>query len=308
MPDRDAALARAKATLTSAQPSSPTAEAEKEAVKPIAKQQQQRTPEAQAALNCALVDAVCEEKLDRVVRLLKEGAIIDGETRQARYYHSAARLNKYSLLALAIYQENVEIVRALLEAGADPHGKCKKNGEIDGFFTQPTALDYAGHHANPKFLELLLEYNADSNIELRCNLPKEFEGRTGRSTRALLHPAIAQGSVDKVRALLAARADPNAIYREKQYSGRGFDKTTSLTPLGIALIRQKDNACGCRFALDFDQQLSSNRAQIVWLLLQHKADASAVSTHTIHKGVEAGDKKCQLVCGCVLVLTRFPVL
>ena len=95
------------------------------------------------------------------------------------------RIRPTGVLHLAVFEGDVNVVRALLEAGADPNIEDERG-------TMPLYLAELGS----ELFIVLLEGGADPNI-------KYESGATP------LHLAVFEGDVNVVRALLEAGADPN---------------------------------------------------------------------------------------------------
>jgi len=93
----------------------------------------------------------------------------------------------YTPLIFSSYQENTDIVRMLLESGANPDLEDK-----DG----STALRWAARNGSEKALKLLLEAGADPNLA-----DKEDK-------MTALHYAVFARSAESVAALMKAGADP----------------------------------------------------------------------------------------------------
>ena len=165
-----------------------------------------------AYLPQSLYDAIREEKLDGLRKIVAEGVPVNGlfgpPLLEITPLHLAVRLGAVSkvefLLAAgaevnerdndswtplreAVWSENPRIVRMLLAAGADVNLKYK-----DGVMLLHVAV--ACDHT--EMLRLLLDAGADVNA-------KRSDGWTP------LHEAVSSGSRDKVQMLLAAGADPS---------------------------------------------------------------------------------------------------
>jgi ankyrin repeat protein len=113
-----------------------------------------------------------------------------------------------TVLEYAIYHSPLPLVRALLEAGARP---CPDMHEHAGFPPLLAALTcvrtQSGSRARPdvhELLQLLLAFGADPN-------------QRGLNDWTALHMAVAEGSLDSVRQLLDAGADPALRTRIDEY-------------------------------------------------------------------------------------------
>jgi len=93
----------------------------------------------------------------------------------------------YTPLIFSSYQNNTDIVRMLLEAGANPDKEDKEGS---------TALRWASRNGSEETVKLLLAYHADPNLA-----DKEDK-------MTALHYAVFSGSVETVAALMKAGADP----------------------------------------------------------------------------------------------------
>ncbi len=133
------------------------------------------TPAAKRELNTALFEAVQNNDVAAVRRLIKRGA--DPDTMN--------RSDCYTPLNVAIEERHLEIVRVLLEAGATP-----VKGIVDN-------LEEAIEDKNVELVKLLLSYGADPNGGAPI---------ASRVTRPLMEAARV-GSMKIVEVLLAANAD-----------------------------------------------------------------------------------------------------
>ncbi len=136
------------------------------------------------------------------LHLLLHSALRDGDLEVARYalgnpldYANArdAYLN-VPVLSYAIALAPLDLVRALLEAGADPNYE-----DLGGFPSLLCAID-AQRSDGAALLELLLDFGAD--IQQR-----------GINDYTPLHHAAARGDAEAVAVLLARGADPDARTR-----------------------------------------------------------------------------------------------
>ncbi len=133
------------------------------------------TPAAKRELNTALFEAVQNNDVAAVRRLIKQGA--DPDTMN--------RSDCYTPLNVAIEERHLEIVRVLLEAGA-----TSVKGIVDN-------LEEAITDKNVELVKLLLSYGAD---------PNGGAPASSRVTRPLMEAARV-GSMKIVEVLLAAGAD-----------------------------------------------------------------------------------------------------
>lgn len=159
----------------------------------------------------SLVDAAMIGKIDRVAALLAGGAPVDQPDEGGTTALYAAAVGGHT-----------EVVRALLEAGADPNRQSL--GDSDGL-----PLCGAACWGHEETVQVLLDGGADANRtesgEWSPLLWASAGGHTGTVTQLLFHgadPNLAQrttplwlaanrGAVDIVRMLLRYGADPGAV-------------------------------------------------------------------------------------------------
>ncbi|MCK5690922.1 ankyrin repeat domain-containing protein, partial [Myxococcota bacterium] len=129
--------------------------------------------------------------LNEVNREIVEGAVVNSVTKEG--FHA---------LGMALYSENLEMVKALLEKGANPNKRFRK---ING-------LIYAAQVWNDKLGRLLIEYGADVNkSDAYGNVPLHFVSSDSR-TDSEEAPRAGWGPrkrEDLLRMLLKHGADPN---------------------------------------------------------------------------------------------------
>lgn len=149
-----------------------------------------------------------------VARLLTDGAEVDG-----------LGGDKRSALDLAVHAGHVDVVRVLLDAGADPRQRAGAYGEV-------TPLGLAAMYGYVAVAELLLDAGATTGAQGRLNFPPLVLAATStehghprmvdlllrrgadigevRKDRTSLEWAAAFGNVRMVRHLLARGATPTA--------------------------------------------------------------------------------------------------
>ena len=133
------------------------------------------------------LEVSCGTDAQRVAALVRRKA--DPNIAAAGYYGS--------ILNRAVLRKDVEIIKILLDAGADAN-------QVIGSGNNPTtALQTAVHKRSAEMVKLLLDHKADPN-------PKSFENRTP------LYWAIDYGEVDMVKALLEAGAKTDAVSDYKE--------------------------------------------------------------------------------------------
>ncbi len=140
-----------------------------------------RKPE-QVLKNEALRKAAIKGKLDRVRRLLDDGADVD-----------CRDVNQLTPLYFAASHGFNDICRLLLERGADPN--VGKSGDIEG-----SALTQAAVWGHFDTVKTLIEFKADPNA-------------TGYERRNALHEAIWKGHADMAKFLIEAGAATNGKSR-----------------------------------------------------------------------------------------------
>lgn len=110
-------------------------------------------PSRQGTLADRLARAADDGDAAVLVRLLGEGAEVDGLGGDGR-----------SALDLAVHAGHVDVVRVLLEAGADPRQKA-------GAYDEVTPLCLAAMHGYVAVAELLLDAGATTGAQGRLNSP-----------------------------------------------------------------------------------------------------------------------------------------
>jgi len=168
------------------------------------------------ALPDALIDRVKNSKLQQVLReLRKNPATID------KAVPSSCRKEARTVLQLAAIYDELEVLQALLQAGADPN--ITIDITIDKLEKSTALLETTRYHKNENAIQALLEAGADASKQ-------NFWGFTA------LHLVAGWKDVDKsthktvIRLLLAKEAD--TIMNLKDYAGR--------TPLETAKYHHQD--------------------------------------------------------------------
>ena len=140
-----------------------------------------------------LIEAVVQGDIDTLRSLLVAGAEVDERN---EYGHTA--------LMEAASKARADIVRLLLEAGADP----RKEGSL--------ALDFAVRLGNLECVKLLLATGADANCDrederLSEDDRMEEDEDAEEADPPPLFDAVQRGNLEMVRVLLAAGADPSRV-------------------------------------------------------------------------------------------------
>ncbi len=119
-----------------------------------------------------------------------------------------------TLLMWAIGMEKYESAESLLKLGADPDISMKENEETPLFLA--TRYSWVDNNTNqdPRFVELLLRYNADPNKSFLVSKSEEERSIIESGTSPLMH-SIGRG-IEKTKLLVEAGADIN----HKSKSGR----------------------------------------------------------------------------------------
>jgi ankyrin repeat protein len=129
----------------------------------------------------SLIDAIYGSQTKRVASLILRGAPVNGSTKAGS-----------TPLYVAAVQGEAEIVRLLLEAGADPNRESMDE-------TEGTPLCAAAAHDRAEIVRLLLEHGADPNV---------VEGKDDEVPMTALRWAQNYGHSEIIRLLLEAGADP----------------------------------------------------------------------------------------------------
>jgi ankyrin repeat protein len=188
-----------------------------------------RKPRAANAEELAreLWKAVKAQNRSEVIRLINAGAEVNW------------RLGDTPILKEAVDTYDIQMVQALLEAGADPNMRDLQYGM--------SALHEAVSYVNIDMVKLLLRYKGDPNITTK-------DGRTA------LHMASIWNSSDKITAVLIdAGANPNAIDSSNRTakSIAVSEKRIQIVNLIDKALAQKTYAAGVRVASEMPQSTES---------------------------------------------------
>ena len=134
-------------------------------------------------------------RLDAAFRAGDMGALREELGHEAGFPNVSAHPAIGLCLGYAVYHSPLQLIRELLEAGADPD-----RHENDGYPPLIGVFDREPHDDSHELLELLLEAGADPN-------------QHGINDYTALHLAAARGDLRAVEILLAHGADPNEITR-----------------------------------------------------------------------------------------------
>ena len=145
-----------------------------------------------ADLEKKLLDASANGSAEDVSQLLTYG--VDPNCQQSSGDNMACKTA--APLHLAILNDHIDVVKILLDEGADPNKKYVNNRH-----DERTPLIMAIFRNNSKVIELLLEAGADLNVE-------------HKSGSTLLHLAAQHCCKDAVKALLARGADPHKVNKK----------------------------------------------------------------------------------------------
>lgn len=154
----------------------------------------------------ALLNAINRNNLQQVEELIRQGADVDELDR-----------NGDAPLVMAAYKGYADIVKALLEAGADVRA-------VDPGM-KATALHAAAYAGQTEAAKLLVAYGIDINKQ------GPYNGYTA------LHDAIWQNNIDIVKVLLAADANLSLLSNDGQ-SPLDFARTKKRKEI-VSLIEQK---------------------------------------------------------------------
>ncbi len=196
------------------------------------------------SLNQQLIDAVKQDDVLKMQKLLKKGADINAQDK-----------NGYTALYLASDQDRVAAVNLLLAAGANVNAQNKRG------YTALHAASYKGHAA---VVSALLAARADVNAQ-------NENGYTA------LYVASCYGHIAAVNALLAARANINiqdfikyaALHRATCH--RHVEVVRALLVAGATVNMQDGNK-----ATALDYALLAGRLDLVRMLLAHGAEIDAM--------------------------------
>ena len=175
-----------------------------------------------------------------------------------------------SILSIAIKDGKVELVRLLLEKGAD--GSATDN---DG----RTALVLASARGNTEIVRLLLEKGADTVIN----------DQDDKNALPILF-AIEAGNKQMVELLLEFNADIDAV--SKTYSYSSTINSYNHTPLSFAIEERKPKIVKLLIEKGayVTKKLPSNRSAIIYVHKMDPIDRVSIATLLINKGADMNMK------------------
>lgn len=183
----------------------------------------------------------------------------------------AYRRGKYSPLAIASLHGHIEIVRFLLDHGADAHRLCGRRGY--------SVLGMAARNGHSQIVETLLEEGCDPNT------PTYVNGKT------CLYVATVNNHVQVVRILLEGGADVRhstnkSILHEACWRGH-YEVVRLLVEAGLDV-----NCTNSEGYAPLLAAAEGGHLEIVKLLVANKANVNAYDSHyrdtALHKAVELG--------------------
>lgn len=208
-------------------------------------------PSRQGDLADRLARAAGDGDAAAVVRLLSDGTEVDGLGGDGR-----------TALDLAVHAGHVDVVRVLLEAGADPRQKAGAYGEVtplglaamygyvavaelllDGgattgaqgrLNTPPLVLAATStEHGHPRMVDLLLRRGADIGEVKRGRTSLEWAAAFGNVR--MVHHLLARGATPTVKAVSEARAGAERFAKAVQDEQRRQEKQEAYVLVFAAL-------------------------------------------------------------------------
>ena len=237
-----------------------------------------------------------------VEQLLKAGVKLETHMYRHKQYHRqthalAPGLGNPRPLHLAVLQPVTRITQLLLDAGADPHGKCQ--GQLPGGVFTPLHLAAApcnlGDNETLKHLQVLLAHPGTD-----CELLNGTSNRGADST-PLQVASGRYGSAESVRILLKAGADVEA------HKGRGRSPLEQAVASGQLESTQLLLEAGAVIPTDILHKVVRGQTEMVTLLLASGADVNGTDDHSqqtaLHQAAAWGYEdaaRCLLAAGAAV--------
>ena len=170
-----------------------------------------------------LFSSIIAEDLDGVMRAIEEGAnvndLVDGSD-----------LKGASALLVAVSRGNAEIVRILVETGADANHALPEQDPWSKASGGTTALSVAVDKEHVQIVRMLVEVGADVNHVL----PGDQFGRSGSTESTVLFKAVNMGNTEIARMLVEAGANVNYVLPEQRAGG----SRTGMSALLLAVDKE----------------------------------------------------------------------
>jgi ankyrin repeat protein len=228
---------------------------------------------------------------------------------------AGAQLNegKFKPLIIAVLTNSLEMVKLLLDAGADPN--VKRNDEVEKDRGSTALMSAVSPPRGPELLELLLARGADSNLVTskgNTALSKAVAYGNAQAAKRLLQAGckadgtlllrpIYSGDIGLLRAFIAAGADVNVTGIWSQLKGKGHweDAPANCTLLDAAVSERADKVKLLRNLLPaerarFEERFKS-QADLYFTMVQELVQAGAdvnnivASVSPLYWAADSGD-------------------